>query len=99
MLRLEHPESYARAACIRTPDWKLVHRPTEVSELYDLQNDPDETDNRFNDPAVQAVQAKLLGQLLDRLILTSDVVPFASIVPASAPRSFALDSSAVRNSI
>ncbi len=75
-LRLAHPESYARTACIRTADWKLVHRPTEVSELYDLRHDPGEMQNLWNAPEAQAMKSQLLTRLLDRLIETSDVVPF-----------------------
>lgn len=75
-LRLEHPESYARAAAIRTQGWKLVHRPSEVSELYDLVHDPGEQHNLWDAPAARAPQTALLGRLLDRLIQTSDVVPF-----------------------
>ncbi len=76
LLRRDRPESYARAACIRTMDWKLIHRPREMSELYDLRNDPGELHNLWGRPEARQRQAELLGRLLDRLILTSDVIPF-----------------------
>lgn len=37
---------------LRSKDWKYVHYPGQpLGELYDLRNDPDEFDNRWNDPA------------------------------------------------
>jgi choline-sulfatase len=72
----EHPASVGRCAMIRTATHKLVHRPADVSELYDLAADPAETVNRYGDPACAAVQGALERRLLDWYVRTSDVVPW-----------------------
>lgn len=52
---------------VRTARYKLIHYyRIDQSELFDLQEDPDELDNRFDDPALAAVQAELQLEL-DRL--------------------------------
>ena len=49
---------------VRTADWKLVHDPAGGGdELYDLQADPWELDNRFGDPAGRGVAEALLGRI------------------------------------
>ena len=60
---------------IRNTTAKLVHRPTGVSELYDLVSDPRETQNLFGKPSHAQLQAELMTALLDWLVLTSDVTP------------------------
>jgi len=61
---------------IRTLDWKLVYRPDEVSELYDLQADPRELHNVYALPEQVCVRDALERRLLDWLVQTSDVVPW-----------------------
>ncbi len=73
----EHRESVCRCAMIRTATHKLVDRPGDVSELYDLAADPHELKNRHGQPRYAAVQRQLERRLLDWYIHTSDVVPFA----------------------
>ncbi|HEX5414915.1 MAG TPA: sulfatase/phosphatase domain-containing protein, partial [Chloroflexota bacterium] len=75
-LQQSEPRSVCRATMIRTLTHKLVRRPRDVSELYDLQNDPDETRNLYNHPAYTAVQRDLELRLLDWHIQTADVTPF-----------------------
>lgn len=75
-LQQRDPLSVCRAAMIRTATHKLIRRPLEQSELYDLRADPWELQNRFGDPALAAVQADLERRLLDWYIHTSDVTPF-----------------------
>ncbi len=72
----EHRESVCRSAMIRTATHKLVERPGDVSELYDLTHDPLELKNRHGQPRYAAVQRQLERRLLDWYIGTSDVVPF-----------------------
>ncbi len=72
----EYPDSVGRAVMIRTLTHKLVHRPTGVSEFYDLRSDPRELANRYHDPACAADKAVLEQRLLNWYIQTSDVVPF-----------------------
>lgn len=75
LLQQEHPESSVRATMIRTRDFKLIHRPNEVCELYDLAADPEETANRYDDSTYGSVRAALERRLLDWYVHTSDVVP------------------------
>jgi arylsulfatase A-like enzyme len=72
--QLEGPE-HTKAVMCRTRDYKYVRRHYELDELYDLNRDPRETDNRINDPELQEVLASLKERLLTFYIETSDVVP------------------------
>lgn len=70
----EHPESVCRSTMLRTATHKLIRRTDGRDELYDLQADPLELDNRYEDPALAEVRAALERRMLDWLIHTSDVV-------------------------
>jgi len=76
LLQQERPLTVCRATMIRTLDWKLVYRPDEVSELYDLQADPRELHNVYALPEQVCVRDALERRLLDWLVQTSDVVPW-----------------------
>jgi len=58
------PESMARCCMVRTEHHKLVMRETGEHELYELENDPWELDNRFGDPGLSALTQQLMEQLL-----------------------------------
>jgi arylsulfatase A-like enzyme len=64
------------ATMVRTDEYKLVrwHSPTG-GELYDLTDDPDETDNRWNDSGYDEVTRDLLSLLTDRMGDTVDPLP------------------------
>lgn len=47
----------------------------QMGELYDLQEDPDETDNRFQDPAYAGTRAELMEQLVDLMGTAADTSP------------------------
>ncbi len=72
----EHPESVARCTMIRTGDHKLIVRPGDRSELYDLRVDPEELDNRYGSAEDADVQRDLTTALLNWYMHTSDVTPF-----------------------
>lgn len=72
----EHRESICRCAMIRTTTHKLIDRPGDVSELYDLVDDPQELHNRHGQAHDAAIQQQLERRLLDWYIRTSDVTPF-----------------------
>jgi len=72
--RREGPE-HTKAVMCRTKDFKYVRRLYEKDELYDLRNDPDELDNRIDDPALADVRAKLKERMLTFFLETGDVVP------------------------
>ena len=72
----EHPESVCRSTMIRTATHKLIHRTSRRHELYDLEADPRELRNVYDDPALAQVRSDLEERMLDWLIRTSDVTPF-----------------------
>lgn len=73
--QMERPESQVRATMIRTATHKLIYRPEDISELYDLEADPRELHNVYEDPAYADIRRTLKRRLLDWYVLTSDVVP------------------------
>ncbi len=52
--------------------WKLVWNPTDVDELYDLQEDPTELRNRIGEPQLAAVVARLRARLYEILLAEGD---------------------------
>jgi hypothetical protein len=74
-LQDEHPETISRATGIRTLDYRLVHRPDGVSELYDLKKDPRELHNVYGDRSYASQQEALHAQMLDWYVRTADVAP------------------------
>lgn len=55
---------YGDLRMIRTPQWKLVHRyPAGPHDLFDLLNDPGETQNLSGDKNLADVEAELLARL------------------------------------
>ena len=54
---------------VRGSRYKLVHYPGQpYGELYDLQEDPYESNNRYDDPELKLHQDQLIQALVDRLI-------------------------------
>ncbi|TDF92816.1 DUF4976 domain-containing protein [Paenibacillus piri] len=64
------------ATMVRTERYKLVsyHKRNE-GELYDLQQDPDEIHNLWNDPNLSAVKLEMYERLCDRMAETVDPLP------------------------
>jgi arylsulfatase A-like enzyme len=52
---------------IRTPRFKLVVNPSDINELYDLENDPSELTNLYTAPDFEAVRVGLLQRLYTQL--------------------------------
>jgi len=52
---------------LRTRRWKYVWNPTDVDELYDLENDPDELVNIIGEPAAAEVLPELRTRLYHQL--------------------------------
>jgi choline-sulfatase len=61
---------------VRTDKWKLTfcHQP-KSGELYDLQNDPGEFTNLWDDPHHKDAREMMLQTMVDRLIETTDPLP------------------------
>jgi arylsulfatase len=61
---------------VRTNEYKLVvFHGEDIGELYDLRQDPGEHENRWADPAYQAVKGEMLLKLCDRMAETVDPLP------------------------
>lgn len=61
---VRHPD----AKMIRTRRWKLNYYVGHGGELYDLENDPGERNNLYDDPDAQPIVHELKSRLLDWLI-------------------------------
>ena len=71
-----HKDPAAHATMVRTDRHKLVAvHGLDAGELYDLEEDPNETHNRWDDPAYQAVKIAMLKRLCDRMAWTVDPLP------------------------
>ena len=59
--------------CVRTKTHKLTWEAlSDTGELYDLTNDPQEMDNRWNDPGAEKVQRELMDMIRAR---PDDMIP------------------------
>ncbi len=74
-LQNEQPETITRTSMIRTLTHKLIYRPDDQSELYDLAKDPRELHNVHGESGYSRVQASLFGELMNWYVRTSDVAP------------------------
>jgi len=72
----EQPESVCRSVMLRTTAHKLIRRTAGEHELYDLELDPRELNNRYGDPSLAEVRRSLESRLLDWMVHTSDVVQY-----------------------
>lgn len=66
----------AVARSLVTDRWRLsIYAGAEWGELYDLRDDPDEVDNRFDDDALLAVRAELLWRMSQQLATAASDLP------------------------
>lgn len=85
---IKHRDPKAFCTMVRTERYKLVkvHCAPDnqnmsvadygvMGELYDLVADPNETYNRYNDPAYAQVKSEMLELLADRMAQTCDPLP------------------------
>lgn len=64
------------AKCLRTDKYKLVIFADETyGELFDLESDPQERQNRFDDPAYSGIKQQLMERLIHRLMQDQDPLP------------------------
>jgi len=65
----------ARSTMLRTERYKLIKRVGVADELYDLEQDPQELCNRYDDPSCAGPRAELEARLLETLLETGDAIP------------------------
>ncbi len=75
-LQEDVPTVMCRSVMVRTPEYKLIRRIDDVSELYDLTNDPGEEVNLIGSPEFREIEAGLNERLLMWYLRTSDAVPW-----------------------
>jgi len=70
----QKPETICRTAMVRSQEWKLVIRssPSQVDELYNLQDDPGELINLISKPEHAGRVLELRNMLLNWYLRTSD---------------------------
>ncbi|MBT3375018.1 MAG: sulfatase-like hydrolase/transferase [Lentisphaerae bacterium] len=60
----------------RTDSYKVVvYHGEEFGELYDLARDPNEFDNRWDDPEYRQIRADMLKACFDKAVFTMDPMP------------------------
>ena len=72
-LQNQQPDTITRSSMIRTQHHKLVYRPDDQSELYDLAKDPRELHNVYGHASYRKAQSDLFVQLMNWYVRSSDV--------------------------
>jgi choline-sulfatase len=72
-LQNQQPDTVTRSSMIRTQHYKLVYRPDDQSEFYDLAKDPRELHNVYGQGSYRKAQSDLFVQLMNWYVRTSDV--------------------------
>src|SRR5690606_21501914 len=70
-----HRDPTAQATMVRTERYKLVAVHGVGGELYDLERDPNETHNQWDNPDYAPVKLELFSRLCDRMAYTVDPLP------------------------
>jgi arylsulfatase A-like enzyme len=60
----------------RTNRFKYIKRLYEQDELYDLEKDPEERENRIDDASFEMISSEMKERILNHYLDTCDVVPF-----------------------
>ncbi|MFP4017408.1 MAG: sulfatase-like hydrolase/transferase [Halanaerobiales bacterium] len=68
----ENPHTVCRSTMIRTLNYKLIYRTDDLNELYDLEKDPLELNNVYDDKEYQDICKDLEKRILEWYIKTSD---------------------------
>jgi len=72
----KHGEHVAFATMVRTERYKLIaYHGESTGELYDLEVDPFEYVNEWNNPEYRSVKLELYQRLCDRMAETVDPLP------------------------
>jgi len=73
---------------VRCGRWKLLYDVTGRGELYDLDTDPMELRNLWDDPSLREVRAELMERLLWWSIRVADDLPKGRYEPRRAARNY-----------
>ena len=73
---------------VRMGRWKLLFDMMGQGEMYDLEDDPGELHDLFNDSAYRDTRMELLEELLKWTIRTEDDLPSAAYMAKRAPRNW-----------
>ena len=76
------PDSMARTCMVRTERWKMVVREVGGNELYDMQADPWEMNNRWGEPELKDLTLELMQKLVEWNLRTWTDRPFQPKVGA-----------------
>jgi arylsulfatase A-like enzyme len=75
-IRTEPEWQHAYATMWRTRQHKIVvYHGDELGELYDLEKDPNEFENRWNDPDYRDIRCDLMKRCFDARAFTMDPLP------------------------
>lgn len=69
------PVSISRSSMVRTATHKLIMRPQDQCELYDITADPHETNNLYGEASSASLQHELQVKLLNHYINTTGIAP------------------------
>jgi arylsulfatase A-like enzyme len=73
---VSHKDPTAQTTLVRTERYKLVvTHGLNTGELYDLEQDPQETHNLWNQPEAQPLKLEMFQRLCDRMAWTVDPLP------------------------
>jgi arylsulfatase A-like enzyme len=62
------PTSFGPGAMLRYKSWKLSMYSDDLCELYNLEDDPDELDNLYDNPKYRDIQERMTTLLLKRIL-------------------------------
>jgi hypothetical protein len=64
------------AVCVRTENYKLAYyQNLGIGELYDMEKDPDETNNLWDVSGARSARAMMMETAMSRMIDTVDPIP------------------------